>query len=172
MSMKKKNIVDDIIKEIDAKTIHKEREAEITKEFLIIDCQTKLIGIQIEYLREVFDLKDDSTLSPIPFTPSYILGVINVRSEIIPVLSLSEILGIEETEFNFLKLVVIEHQFKIAFPIKRILDLKAFDVKGIRAIKDAAIKDEEQLISEEFEYNGMIVGSLDIQKLFLSDFIL
>ena len=170
--MKNKNIVDDIIKEIDSETIHREYESEITKEYLIVDCQTRLIGIQIEYLREVFDLKDDTFLSPIPFTPSYILGVINVRSEIIPVLSLSEILGIEETEFDLLKIVVIEQQFKIAFPLKRIIDMKAIDVKGIRAIKDAAIKTEAQLISEEFDYNGKIVGALDIPKLFLSDFIL
>ena len=66
--MKNKNIVDDIIKEIDSETIHREYESEITKEYLIVDCQTRLIGIQIEYLREVFDLKDDTSLSPIPFT--------------------------------------------------------------------------------------------------------
>ncbi|MBN2441721.1 MAG: chemotaxis protein CheW, partial [Spirochaetales bacterium] len=161
-----------ILREIDSKNIQKDQDSEITKEYLITNCQTRFIGIQIEYLREVFDLKDDNALSPIPFTPSYILGIINVRGEIIPVLSLAEILGIEETEFNLLKLVVIEHHFKIAFPIKTIVDLKAVDVKNIRVIKDVATKAEEQFISDEFEYNETVVSILDVPKLFLSEYIL
>ena len=170
--MKQKSKVEEIIRAIDEKNIQKEREDKITKEFLILDCQSRLISIQIEYLREVFDLKDDNEISPIPFTPSYILGIIHVRGEIIPVLSLSEILKIEEKEFNLVHLVVIENQFKIAFPVKSILDMKAIKVKDIRAIRDIAIKTEEQFISGEFDYNGKIISVMDIPKLYLSNFIL
>jgi len=169
---KEKHKVDDIIKQIDDKNVQKEQEGKITKEFLIIECHSRLLGIQIEYLREVFDLRDDNALSPIPFTPSYILGIINVRGEIIPVLSLSEILQIEEKEYSLLKVVVIEKQFKIAFPVKSILDLKAVEVKNIRPIRDITTKKEEQFISDEFDYNGKVISIMDIPKLYLSEYIL
>ena len=170
--MKQKASVSEIIEEIDNKEITNEQEDQIAKEFLILDCHSRLLGIQIEYLREVFELKDDNVISPIPFTPSYILGIIHVRGEIIPVLSLSEILKIEEKEYNLLKLVIIENQFKIGFPVKNILDMKAIKVKNIRTIRDITTKAEEQFISGEFEYNGKIISVMDIPKLYLSDFIL
>lgn len=170
--MKQKASVSEIIEEIDNKGIIKEEDDQITKEYLILDCHSRLIGIQIEYLREVFELKDDNVISPIPFTPSYILGIIHVRGEIIPVLSLSEILKIEEKEYSLLKLAVIENQFKVAFPVKYILDMKAIKVKNIRAIRDIATKAEEQFISGEFEYSGKIISIMDIPKLYLSDYIL
>ncbi|MBN2535449.1 MAG: chemotaxis protein CheW [Spirochaetales bacterium] len=170
--MKDKTSVTEILQEIDKMSTNKEQEDHITKEFLILDCHSRLIGIQIEYLREVFELKDDNAISPIPFTPSYILGIIHIRGEIIPVLSLSEILKIEEKEFSLLKLVVIENQFKIAFPVKNILDMKAIKVKEIRAIRDISTKAEEQFISDEFDYNGKQISVMDIQKFYLSNYIL
>jgi purine-binding chemotaxis protein CheW len=170
--MKEKTSVQDIIQSIDKKKTGKEQEEQMTKEYLILDCHTRFIGVQIEYLREVFELKDDNEISPIPFTPSYILGIIHVRGEIIPVLSLSEILKIEEKEFNFLKLVVIENQFKIAFPVKNILDMRAINVKDLKAIRDITAKTEEQFISGEFDYNGEVISIMDIPKLYVSDYIL
>ncbi|MBN1696165.1 MAG: chemotaxis protein CheW [Spirochaetales bacterium] len=170
--MKQKNKVEEIIRAIDKQKGEKEQEERITKEYLIIDCQTRLIGIQIEYLREVLDLKDDNEISPIPFTPSYILGIINVRGEIIPVLALSELLHIDERELNLMKIVVIENQFKISFPIKNIVDMRAVDVKDIRTIKDVTAKKEDQFISDEFDYHGTVVSIMDIPKLFLSHYIL
>jgi purine-binding chemotaxis protein CheW len=169
--MKKKKKVDEIIKEIDEQGHDKKEEEKIFKELLILDCHSRFIGVQMEYLREVFELKDDNSIAPIPFTPSYVFGIINVRGEIVPVLSLSEILHIEEKEFNLLRLVVIEKDFKIAFTVKNILDIKHVDVKNIRTITHKDENKVQQFVSDEFDHEGNVVSILDVPKLYRSEYI-
>jgi chemotaxis signal transduction protein len=143
----------------------------ITKDFLIVSVGDVLLGLHIEYLREVFDLPERNDVIPLPFVPPHLLGVINVRGEIVPVLALSEILGLGETPANALKMVIIDEKFKVAFPVREILDLKAIDVKELRAVKDPAQKAEEHLLTQEFSYAGKPVGVIDVLKLYSSRFL-
>ncbi len=143
----------------------------ITKEFLIVGIGNTLIGLHIEYLREVFDLQDQGDVIPLPFVPPYLLGVINVRGEIVPVLALSDILGLDESRAGALKMVIIDEKFKAAFPVREILDLKAIDVKDLRTVRDPTKKSEDHLLTQEFSYEGKTVGVIDVIKLYSSRFL-
>lgn len=101
--MKSNTRIDEIIKTIEDKK--KMEKSNITKEFLIVDTGSNLIALQLEYLREVFDLNDKRDIVPIPFTPEYIMGIINVRGEILPVLSILNILGLNENISHFNKMI-------------------------------------------------------------------
>ncbi len=142
------------------------KKSDIMKEFLVIDSGTTLIGIQVEYLREVFDITDMNDVIPIPFSPSYILGIVNVRGEIVPVLSFEQVLGLEETDVTYTKMVVIEEKFKVAFPVKDVVDLKAHEIKSLTAIRDIKRPVDEQLFFQEFEYEGKRVIIVDILKMY------
>ncbi|MBN2353276.1 MAG: chemotaxis protein CheW [Spirochaetales bacterium] len=143
----------------------------ITKEFLIVGVGGALLGLHIEYLREVFDLPDRGDVIPLPFVPAHLLGVINVRGEIVPVLALSDILGLGETPEGSLKMVVIDEKFKAAFPVREIIDLKAIDVKELRSVKDPTRKSEDHMLTQEFSYEGKTVGVIDVLKLYSSRFL-
>ncbi len=145
--------------------------AGITKEFLVVNAGGALLGLHIEYLREVIDASDRNDVIPLPFVPDYLLGVINVRGEIVPVLALARILGLGESEESEPKLVIIDEKFKIAFPVREIVDLKAIDVKELRTIKDSRKKAEDQLLTQEFTYEGATVGVIDILKLYASSYL-
>lgn len=57
-------------------------------------------AVEAGCVHEVFSLRD---LTPIPGTPEFVLGVINYRSTIVPVVNLKKLLGIREaglTEMN------------------------------------------------------------------------
>jgi len=166
-----KERIDEIMKEVAAGSKKKSRLADIIKEFLIIHTEGGLLGLQIEYLREAFDLSDPKDIIPIPFTPAYILGIINVRGEIVPVLSLETILGIPGAEGRYTTIVVIDYQFKIAFPIKEIVDLKGIDTKELKSIKDSQKTQEEQLLFQEFDYQGQPVTIVDVLKLYSSNYL-
>ena len=143
----------------------------ITKEFLIVSVGEALLGLHIEYLREVFDLPDRGDVIPLPFVPPYLVGVINVRGEIVPVLALSDILGLGETPAGSLKMVIIDQKFKAAFPVREIIDLKAIDVKELRSVKDPTRKTEDHMLTQEFSYEGKTVGVIDVLKLYASRFL-
>jgi|GEM_PF-1887517 len=171
--MAKNNKINDIIKEIEeGKNKETEKKASIVKEYLIVDIDLNYFAIQLEYLREVIDLSDKNYIVPIPYTPQYILGIINIRDEIIPVLSLLKIFNIEDKNNNYTKIAIIDEKFKIAFPFFDIIDLKLVDINNIKLIKNATKKSKESFLIQEFEHNGKIISVIDILKLFSSEYLM
>jgi chemotaxis signal transduction protein len=149
----------------------KDHKTGITKEFLIVELGDALLGLHIEYLREVFDLPDEQDILPLPFVPGYVRGVINVRGEIVPVLNLSTILGAGKEPAEALKMVIIEGGFKLAFPVREIVDMKTLDMRDWRTVEDAGRKPEEHLLTQEFAYRDRTVRVIDVPRLFASPYL-
>ena len=164
--MEGKKRINNLIDTAERKRKSKDHGSGITKEFLIVSLGDTLLGVHIEYLREVFDLPDRNDIIPLPFVPEYIYGVINVRGDIVPVLDLAVILGTGKTGEDSLKIVIIEGSFKVAFPVLEIVDMKTIDVKDLRTVKETKRKGDEQFITQEFTADGRTVSVVDILKLF------
>jgi len=64
------------------------------EEFLGISIEKELIGISLKKILTISKVLD---IVKVPYTPTFIVGVINLRGEIIPILSLKQILGLTET---------------------------------------------------------------------------
>jgi purine-binding chemotaxis protein CheW len=170
--MEKKNKIGEIIETAEANKNAIKEKSKIIKEFLIVDINSNLIGIQIEYMREIFELQNKNDIVPIPFTPPYILGIINVRGEIIPVISLLKILDVEEKTIDFRKIGIIDEKFKLAFPFTEIIDMKAVDVKNIKQIQDASKPNKDQFLNQEFEYENKIISIVDLLKIYSSGYVI
>jgi len=67
------------------KEIRKESQEVTILEFLGITLEDELIGFP---LTEVLSISKVTEIVPVPFSPPYIVGVINLRGDIIPILSL------------------------------------------------------------------------------------
>ncbi len=65
------------------------------EEFLGISLERELIGIPLKKTLTISKILD---IVKVPYTPGFIVGVINLRGEILPVLSLKQILGLPETK--------------------------------------------------------------------------
>jgi len=169
--MDKKERINEIIREVEKGKTKDKEKSKIIKDFLIIDIGGSLFGLQLEYLREIIDLHDQKDIVSIPFTPEYIMGIINVRGEIIPCLSVLKILGIDESIDSYKKIAILDEKFKTAFPFTEIIDLKAVDIKDIKAVKNASKISKEQLITQEFDYNKQVINIIDILKLYSSEFL-
>ncbi len=76
------------------------------EEFLGISLEKELIGISLKKILTISKVVD---IVDVPYTPPYIVGVINLRGEIIPVLSLKQILGLPETN-EPTRIVVLDSQ--------------------------------------------------------------
>jgi purine-binding chemotaxis protein CheW len=170
--MDEKKKISEIIETIESGKAKKKEKSNIIKEFLIVDINSYYLGIQIEYLREIFDLQDKSDIVPIPFTPGYILGIINVRGEIIPAVSLLKILNIDEKNINFNKVGIIDGKFKLAFPFTDIIDMKTVDIENIKQIKDASLTNKDQFLNQEFEFGGRKIFIVDLMKVYSSGYIM
>lgn len=90
----------------DEKKLLKERAKEIAKPIEVLDeiptfhviefsLSNERYAIETSFVKEVLPVKD---LMPIPFTPPFVLGVINIRGQIFSVLDLKKILNLPEKE--------------------------------------------------------------------------
>ena len=71
-------------------------------------------GIESTYVSEVYPLKD---LTPLPCTPAFVLGIINVRGQIISVLDLKKFFDLPEKGLTDLNKVIILRNEEMEFGI-------------------------------------------------------
>ena len=71
-------------------------------------------GIESSYVREICPLKE---LTPVPCTPPFVLGIINVRGQIISVIDMKIFFDLPEHGLTDLNKVIIVHDEKMEFGI-------------------------------------------------------
>jgi purine-binding chemotaxis protein CheW len=88
-----------------------------TQEFLPIvqfRLGSETYGIESSFVREVYPLKD---FTPLPGTPSFVLGVVNVRGQILSVVDLKKFFNIPEKSLGELNKVIIIRGERMEFGI-------------------------------------------------------
>jgi purine-binding chemotaxis protein CheW len=71
-------------------------------------------GIEAAYVREVYPLTE---ITPVPCTPAFILGIINIRGQILSVIDLKKFFGLPEKGLTDLNKVIIIHNEQMEFGI-------------------------------------------------------
>jgi len=82
-------------------------------------------AVETRYVGEVYPLKD---LTPLPCTPPFVLGVVNVRGRILPVLDLKKFFDLPENGLTDLHCIILVRERDIEF------GLLADVVVGVRSI--------------------------------------
>ena len=88
-------------------------------------------GIESSYVREVYPLTE---ITPIPCTPPFVLGIINVRGRIMSVIDLKKFFDLPEKGLTDLNKVIIVHNEKMEFGIlaDAVLDVRPIPLKEIQ----------------------------------------
>jgi purine-binding chemotaxis protein CheW len=82
-------------------------------------------ALETRYVREVYPLKD---LTPLPCTPPFVLGIVNVRGRILPVIDLKKFFDLPEQGVTDLHRIILIEGNEMA------LGLLADAVEGMRSI--------------------------------------
>ena len=82
-------------------------------------------ALETRYVREVYPLKD---LTPLPCTPAFVLGIVNVRGRILPVIDLKKFFDLPEQGVTDLHRIILIEGNEMAF------GLLADAVEGMRSI--------------------------------------
>ncbi|OPX18220.1 hypothetical protein BXT86_02355 [candidate division WOR-3 bacterium 4484_100] len=98
------------------------------------------IGIDINKVREVTESTEPVA---VPGTPNFLLGLVNVRGEIIPVVSLKKRLGLKGEEQGNV-LLIIEEKGRLA-------GLKVDELFGTKKIKEKEINRRSEFLSTKKE---------------------
>jgi purine-binding chemotaxis protein CheW len=71
-------------------------------------------GIESAYVREVYPLTE---LVPLPGTPAFVLGIVNVRSQILSVIDLKKFFGLPEKGLTDLNKIIIIHDDRMEYGV-------------------------------------------------------
>ena len=86
---------------------------------------TERYGIETAYVREVFPFKE---LTPVPCTPAFFMGIVNVRSRLIAVVDLKKFFDLPPTGLHDLHHVIILHSAEMD------VGILTDDVVGVRSV--------------------------------------
>ena len=78
--------------------------AETVLEVLEFRLAQERYAVETRYVREVAPLKE---LTPLPCTPSFVLGIVNVRGQIVPVFDLKKLFDLPEEGLTDLHRIII-----------------------------------------------------------------
>ena len=91
----------------------------------------EMYGIETRYIREVYSLKD---FIPLPCTPPFVVGIINVRGKILSVLDIKQFFELADQGLSDKNKVIVLFNDTMEFGIL------ADEIKGVRTIRSQEIQ--------------------------------
>jgi purine-binding chemotaxis protein CheW len=114
-------------------------EAVDTKQYIVTNLNTEQFGIEIKYIDNIIVMQ---SITRVPKAQPFFKGVVNLRGEIVPVMSLGNKLGIPETVLTSKARIIIVRPESQAAPVGLIVD----EVKEVVTLEPSDI--------EKMNYDG------------------
>ncbi|MDF2906576.1 MAG: hypothetical protein K0R34_1897 [Herbinix sp.] len=137
-----------------------------TKQFIIAYLNKSQYGIDINYIDNIIVMQ---SITRIPKSQQCFRGVINLRGEIVPVMSLRNKLGIEEAPYTSKSRIIIVRPESGASPVGLIVD----EVKEVITLDQASIEkmnydDKDEKANYSFgigKYGADLVNLLNVHSI-------
>jgi len=116
------------------------------RKYVIFEIDKDCYGIDVNKIESIERL---SNLTRVPDSPEFVLGIINLRGDILPILSFREKVGLKIADFDDSNriIVVFAEDFRVGFLIDKvtgILDTTSLDMKASNEV----LRDSEKDILE------------------------
>jgi purine-binding chemotaxis protein CheW len=130
-----------------------------------------------EYATDILrvqEIKGWDTVTRVPYSPSYVLGVINLRGAIVPVVDLRVRFGLEKAEFDSATVVIVVHvsgargERIVGVVVDAVSDVYNFSSDNIKPPPDALGAVDQVFVTGLANHDGKLVILLDIERLVIS----
>lgn len=140
-----------------------------TIQFIVIRLGAEQYGIDISYIDNIVRMQN---ITRVPKVPVYLKGVINLRGEVIPVMSIRLKMGLPEDEITRATRIIIlklEQQGNVGIivdEVKEVVTLAANEIeKNTYDPKDGVVS----FINGVGKHNGELISLLDLNSVTLED---
>lgn len=135
-----------------------------SKQYIILRFDGEQYGIDIAYIDNIVRLQ---SITRVPHTQSYFLGIINLRGEIIPVMSMRKRFDLpdkENTNATRILILKLEGNSKIGILVDEVREVVTLDEDEIEKITSDPSDVRAYLIGVG-KYNNTLISLLNIQAL-------
>lgn len=121
-------------------------------------------GVNIFHVQEIHNLVD---ITRVPFSASFIKGVINQRGSVMPVIDLKKRLGIEETPYTASTRIVtvIVGDLQVGMLVDAVTEVLTIRTKLVDPKKTVSDKAMEKFLSGIGNIDGRLVTMLNLEEI-------
>ena len=133
--------------------------------FLTFSLGEEIFGVEIKFVTEIIGLQP---ITPIPEAPAYILGIVNLRGKIIPVMDMRVKFGLERISYDDRTcIIVIEtDDITIGLIVDNVAEVLMIDDENIAPPPDARTGLQNRYISGIGKAGNDVMLLLSCEKLF------
>ena len=151
------------------KAITTEQETETAVQYIVVRIRNEQYGINIKYIDNIVR---NQKITRVPKTQTYYKGVINLRGEIIPVMSIRLKLGLEDDEFtDKTRLIIVKIEgATIGVIVDQVREVVTLDDDNTEKITRTSRDDAASgYISSIGKSKGELISLLDIVGLIVEN---
>lgn len=149
----------------EVKTISNESQTDSENAIRYISFQvaTESYALEVEYVKEILGIQ---TFTPVPQVPDYIVGVMNLRGKIVPVMDIRLRFSMEKINWDRNTSIIVVHYEEtdlglVVDKMNEVMDLFVDDIKYSKPNNSEA----HEFIKGMAEYNSKIQMLVDLSQL-------
>lgn len=131
---------------------------------MIFGVETEEFGVDVTKVQEIIRY-----LKPfkVPNTPDFVSGVINFRGEVIPVLDLRRIFGLNTVRYDEFTVILVVQTGKKTFGmiVDRVLDIMNIPEANIQPPPELGSKDKTRYLKAMGQMGERLILMLDLEKI-------
>ncbi|HHX55953.1 MAG TPA: chemotaxis protein CheW [Clostridiales bacterium] len=135
------------------------------KQFITINVNEEYYGIDISYINSIERMQK---ITRVPKAQSYFTGIINLRGEIVPVMSLRRKIGLEDDVFDKKTRIIImklEPKYSIGIIVENVLEVITLGKENIE--KAVTEDDSSSYVYGIGKHEDKLISLLDVEKVIL-----
>lgn len=138
------------------------------KQYLTFDIEEETYGL---FLKDAKEIIKTPVITNVPNTADHIIGVINLRGQVVPVVNLKKKLNLakdEDESFAEKKIVVTNiKDIIIGVLVDNVREVVTLDVDNIEEMTDSRRGLKEDFIEGVVNYEGDLLVIINIEKIFI-----
>ncbi len=131
-------------------------------QFIVIRLGEEQYGIDIRSIDNIVRMQ---SITRIPKMPAFLKGVINLRGEVIPVISMRQKMDLEEdviTKATRILVLKLEQEGNVGFLVDEVKEVVTLSVNEIEKITYNAKEEKSSLINAVGKHNGELISLFDL----------
>lgn len=136
-----------------------------TKQYIILRFDSEQYGIDISFIDNIVRLQP---ITRVPHTQPYFLGIINLRGEVIPVMSMRrkfELAEKENTNATRILILKLEGNAKIGILVDEVREVVTLGEDDIEKLVTSDASDARTYLTGVGKYNDSLISLLNIHAL-------
>lgn len=145
------------------------KDIEERVQYIVIRLGEERYGINIISIDNIVKMQP---ITRIPKMPAYLKGVINLRGEVIPVMSMRLKMGFEEDEITKSTRIIVlklEQEGNVGFIVDEVNEVVTLSASEIEKVSYNSADEKANLINGIGKHNGQLISLFDLSAISLEE---